>query len=79
MSLAAIDEDGENVPLLGPTGDILLQAGERRRLDFSIVRPAGAPDQTLRLLLRDGGGQTLVDADARLIAAPPVSGDSHAR
>ncbi|MFA5516130.1 MAG: 4Fe-4S dicluster domain-containing protein [Desulfuromonadales bacterium] len=75
LSLVGLDAAGRPLLLLGPIDDILLQPGERRRLDFSVVRPAGAPRTTLRLLLRDASGKSLAEAEARLI--PPPAGDPH--
>ncbi len=68
VSLLALDADGEALQVLGPPRQILLEAGERRRVDFSVVLPPGRPSGPLKLQLRDGEGRILAQTDAQLLS-----------
>lgn len=55
--------DGSRLQLKGPTGEILLQGGENRRIDFVLVTPAASPPLQVRFVLKQSE-QILADSQA---------------
>lgn len=67
LTLQATSAAGE-MELRGPTRELLLAAGERRKLDFALIVPKGAGDDLLAIefQLVDDQGAILTRADATL-------------
>lgn len=62
-------EAEEGFQLNGPVTEISLEGGERKRIDFLILAPAGQPMIQTELLLRDQGKEPLAKAEVTL---PPT-------